>query len=119
MEATVEYAPASGLLSGIWLLVAIPLASAAVLLLLGRRADKWGHWLGVLAVAVPFVIGLSMFFSLSGLDENRRSAEVGLYDFNLATYDAGDSFDQSHSRGFIEIYGMSSKLAARRDASLS
>ena len=48
-----------------------------------------------------------------------RRSEVGLYDFNLATYDAGDSFDQSHSRGFIEIYGMSSKLAARRDASLS
>ena len=41
MEATVEYAPATGVLSGIWLLVAIPLASAAVLLLLGKRADKW------------------------------------------------------------------------------
>ena len=37
----------TGLLSGVWLLVAIPLASAAVLLLLGRRADRWGHWLGV------------------------------------------------------------------------
>ena len=61
-----EYAPATGLLSGIWLLVAIPLASAAVLLLLGKRADKWGHWLGVLAVAVPFVLGLAMFFSLAG-----------------------------------------------------
>ena len=49
MEQTVEYAPASGVLSGIWLLVAIPLASAAILLLLGKRADKWGHWLGVAA----------------------------------------------------------------------
>jgi argininosuccinate synthase len=47
-----------------------------------------------------------------------RKSDVGLYDFNLATYDAGDSFDQSQSRGFIEIYGMSSTLAARRDASL-
>jgi argininosuccinate synthase len=47
-----------------------------------------------------------------------RRSEVSLYDFNLATYDAGDTFDQSQSRGFIEIYGMSSKLAARRDASL-
>ena len=44
----------------------------------------------------------------------RRSAS-SLYDFNLATYDEGDSFDQSQARGFIEIYGMSSKLAARRD----
>jgi argininosuccinate synthase len=47
-----------------------------------------------------------------------RKSEVGLYDFNLATYDAGDTFDQAQARGFIEIYGMSSKLAARRDVSL-
>ena len=80
MEATVEFAPATGLLSGIWLLVAIPLASAAVLLLLGKRADKWGHWLGVLAVAVPFVLGLMMFINLRGLDGN-RTAELSLFDF--------------------------------------
>jgi len=76
----VEFAPATGLLSGIWLLVAIPLASAAVLLLLGKRADKWGHWLGVLAVAVPFVLGLMMFINLRGLDGN-RTAELSLFDF--------------------------------------
>lgn len=44
----------------------------------------------------------------------RRSA-TSLYDFNLATYDSGDVFDQSQARGFVEIYGLSSKLAARRD----
>ena len=33
----------------------------------------------------------------------------------LATYETGDTFDQSSSRGFIEIYGMQSKLAAARD----
>ena len=76
-----EFAPATGLLSGIWLLVAIPLASAAVLLLLGKRADKWGHWLGVLAVAVPFVLGLMMFISLAGLEEGNRTAEQSLWNF--------------------------------------
>jgi argininosuccinate synthase len=48
-----------------------------------------------------------------------RRSGTSLYDFNLATYDEGDSFDQSQARGFIEIYGMSSSLAARRDAGLS
>ncbi len=48
-----------------------------------------------------------------------RRSDVSLYDFGLATYDEGDTFDQSQARGFIEIYGMSSKLASRRDASLS
>ena len=47
-----------------------------------------------------------------------RRSDVSLYDFNLATYDEGDTFDQAQARGFIEIYGMSSKLAARRDATL-
>ncbi|MFE2675215.1 argininosuccinate synthase [Streptomyces hygroscopicus] len=44
-----------------------------------------------------------------------RKSRQSLYDFNLATYDTGDTFDQSLSKGFIEIFGMSSKIAAKRD----
>ncbi|MFJ3530625.1 MULTISPECIES: argininosuccinate synthase domain-containing protein [unclassified Streptomyces] len=44
----------------------------------------------------------------------RRSSE-SLYDFNLATYDSGDTFDQSKAQGFTEIFGLSSKIAAKRD----
>ncbi len=44
----------------------------------------------------------------------RRSAE-SLYDFHLATYDTGDTFDQSLAKGFIELWGLPSKLAAKRD----
>jgi NADH-quinone oxidoreductase subunit L len=80
VEQTVEFAHATGALSAIWLLVAIPLASAAVLLLLGKRADKWGHWLGVAAVVACFVLGLIFFFNLRGLDGN-RSAELSTWNF--------------------------------------
>ncbi|MDR1392375.1 MAG: argininosuccinate synthase [Bifidobacteriaceae bacterium] len=48
-----------------------------------------------------------------------RRSDASLYDFNLATYDEGDSFDQSQARGFIELFGMQSKLAAARQARLS
>lgn len=44
----------------------------------------------------------------------RRSAS-SLYDFDLATYDTGDTFDQSLSKGFIEIWSLPSKISARRD----
>ncbi|MEV0601628.1 argininosuccinate synthase [Streptomyces sp. NPDC050315] len=44
-----------------------------------------------------------------------RKSDQSLYDFNLATYDTGDTFDQSLSKGFIELFGMSSKIAAKRD----
>jgi NADH-quinone oxidoreductase subunit L len=76
---TVHYAQASGVLSSAWLLILIPLVSAAVLLLLGRRADKWGHWLGVLSVLAAFVLGLVYFLSLRGL--SNRSVELRLFDY--------------------------------------
>ncbi|MEO3747020.1 NADH-quinone oxidoreductase subunit L [Plantactinospora sp. B5E13] len=79
MEHTVEYAQATGLLGSVWLLVAIPLVSAAILLLLGRRADRWGHWLGVASVGVAFVLGLTYFFQLRGLEN--RSVERSLWEF--------------------------------------
>ncbi|WP_084104077.1 argininosuccinate synthase [Demequina sp. NBRC 110056] len=47
-----------------------------------------------------------------------RRSDTGLYDFNLATYDEGDAFDQSAARGFIEIYGLAAKQAAAREARL-
>jgi NADH-quinone oxidoreductase subunit L len=75
----VEYAQATGLLGSVWLLVAIPAVSAAILLLLGRRADRWGHWLGVGSVGVAFVLGLTYFFQLRGL--SNRSVERSLWEF--------------------------------------
>ncbi len=44
----------------------------------------------------------------------RRSQE-SLYDFSMATYDTGDTFDQSLAKGFIELWGLPSKMAAARD----
>jgi argininosuccinate synthase len=44
-----------------------------------------------------------------------RRSDASLYDYNLATYDAGDTFDQRLSKGFVELWGMPSKLAAQRD----
>ncbi|MDQ1577705.1 MAG: argininosuccinate synthase [Microbacteriaceae bacterium] len=44
-----------------------------------------------------------------------QKSEQSLYDFDLATYDTGDTFDQSLSKGFIEIWSLPSKISARRD----
>ena len=44
-----------------------------------------------------------------------RRSDTSLYDFGLATYDTGDTFDQSSARGFIDIFGLSAKVAAGRD----
>ena len=47
-----------------------------------------------------------------------RRSDHGLYDFNLATYDEGDEFDQSLAKGFVDLWGLPSKIAAERDAHL-
>jgi len=44
-----------------------------------------------------------------------QRSDQSLYDFDLATYDTGDTFDQSLSKGFIEIWSLPSKISARRD----
>ncbi len=44
-----------------------------------------------------------------------RQSTESLYDFHLATYDTGDTFDQNLARGFVQLWGMPSRIAARRD----
>jgi argininosuccinate synthase len=44
----------------------------------------------------------------------RRSDEA-LYDYAMATYDSADLFDQSLAKGFVELWGLPSKMAAQRD----
>ncbi len=45
-----------------------------------------------------------------------RRSEASLYDFGMATYDTGDTFDQSLARGFVHLWGLPSRLASARDA---
>jgi argininosuccinate synthase len=44
-----------------------------------------------------------------------RRGSGSLYDFELATYDTGDTFDQSLAKGFVQLWGLPSRIAARRD----
>ena len=43
-----------------------------------------------------------------------RRSEASLYDYHLATYDSDDRFDQSLAKGFVELWGLPSRIAARR-----
>ena len=48
-----------------------------------------------------------------------RRSEASLYDFGLATYDTGDTFDQSLAKGFVQLWGLPSRMAAGRDRRLA
>ena len=44
-----------------------------------------------------------------------RRSPASLYDYSLATYDSEDTFDQTLAKGFVELWGLPSKIAASRD----
>jgi NADH-quinone oxidoreductase subunit L len=73
--------PATGFFTLAWLLIAIPAVSAAILLLVGRRADRWGQYLGAAAPLVSFAIGLYYFINLLGRDQAARAVSVPLYNW--------------------------------------
>jgi len=94
MAAAAEHIPvidpssAEGVLSLGWLVIALPLASAAILLVGGRRTDKWGHLLGCAAPIASFVISLAMFFALLGRDSDDRQVSQHLFTwFQVGSFD--------------------------------
>ncbi|WP_412763172.1 NADH-quinone oxidoreductase subunit L [Pseudonocardia alni] len=70
---------ATGAASLAWLLIALPAAGALVLFLAGRRADAWGHWLGVATVVGAFVVGVTIFLQTLGLPADERLREQSLW----------------------------------------
>jgi NADH-quinone oxidoreductase subunit L len=72
---------ATGFFTLAWLLIAIPAASSAILLLVGRRADRWAPYLGAAAPLASFAIGLYYFIDLLGRDEATRAVSVPLYNW--------------------------------------
>ncbi|WP_172119846.1 NADH-quinone oxidoreductase subunit L [Actinomyces faecalis] len=71
--------PATGLAGLAWLLIAVPAASAAILLLSGRASDRWGHLLGLLAAAADACIGIALLVQVLGLPADARVLEIDLW----------------------------------------
>ncbi|MFL6023888.1 MAG: NADH-quinone oxidoreductase subunit L [Marmoricola sp.] len=83
----VSNVPTDGIFSILWLVVALPALGALILLVGGRRTDKWGHWLGVGTVAGSFVVSLTLFFALLGKDEGDRQYTQHLWNwFSAGSY---------------------------------
>ena len=60
-------------------LIALPLFSSAILMLLGRKADKWGHIFATLISASSFFVGLSEFFGMRSRAPESRAVTQKLF----------------------------------------
>jgi NADH-quinone oxidoreductase subunit L len=85
-EATVpvvDPGSADGVFALLWLVIALPLLGAVVLLVGGPLArgamDRWGHLLGALLPVGSFVISLLLFVQLTGRDDADRQVGQHLY----------------------------------------
>ncbi len=56
-------------------------------------------------------------FKGSAIVAGRRSP-IGLYDHDLATYDAADQFDHTQAEGFVRLWGLPTRVWSRRQGSL-
>jgi NADH-quinone oxidoreductase subunit L len=74
-------ADASGASAYAWLLIALPLLGAAILLLGGRRTDKIGPLLGTGMSWASFVVGLVMMVQLVGLAADDRAMQLTLWNW--------------------------------------
>ncbi|MFE7745795.1 NADH-quinone oxidoreductase subunit L [Nocardia sp. NPDC057455] len=63
----------------LWLLPALPLAGAIVLLLTGRYADKWGHLLGTVTALASFGVAVFAFADMLGRETADRAVREDLF----------------------------------------
>ena len=77
--ANLSYGEATGMAQYAWLMVAVPFCSALLGLLLGRSADKWGHWIGLLAPWVSFGVGVSILIEMFSRAPEARAQELVVY----------------------------------------
>ncbi|MGH3553456.1 MAG: proton-conducting transporter membrane subunit, partial [Mycobacterium sp.] len=62
-----------------WLLVALPSAGALILLVGGRRTDRWGHLLGCATVLASFALGLVLLADMLGRSGPERTIHPNLF----------------------------------------
>ena len=70
---------ATGTQRAMWLLLAFPLFGAAVLLLGGRRTNRWGHWLGVLMPVAAFAYAVAAYVQMLGYPGGQRSRQLMMF----------------------------------------
>ena len=69
----------TGIISLAWLMIAIPAVSSALLLVCGRRSDRWGHLLATLASWASFAVGLGVIIAMLSAAPDTRRFELPLF----------------------------------------
>ncbi|WP_344971193.1 NADH-quinone oxidoreductase subunit L [Streptosporangium fragile] len=91
-------------------MIVLPLLGAAILLLGGRRTDRWGHLLGVAMSVASFAVAVAAFFELLGRDPGQRRLGIALYEFIPGVADMGLLIDPLSISFALLITGVGSLI---------
>jgi NADH-quinone oxidoreductase subunit L len=78
-QHAVTHEAGGAVLGNAWLLIALPLAGAALLLLGGRRTNGWGHLLATALPIASFGWAVAALVQMLGMDPAERSLSVPVY----------------------------------------
>jgi NADH-quinone oxidoreductase subunit L len=74
-------AEATGVFSYLWLLIALPLLGATILLVGGRRTNRWGPYFAVLMVVGAAVYAIALLVGMLGLSADNRAIGQTLFEW--------------------------------------
>ncbi|MGB3355315.1 MAG: NADH-quinone oxidoreductase subunit L [Mycobacterium sp.] len=97
----------------VWLVIALPLAGAVILLLAGRRSDRWGHLLGTVAAVASFGCAAVLFVDMLGREADSRTTHESLFSWVPAgelRVDFGLQLDQLSMCFILLITGVGSLI---------
>src|SRR5580698_8872215 len=116
---TVSVLHATGIQNAAWLLLALPLAGAAVLLLGGKRTNSWGHLVGVAMPVLAFGYGVAAFVQMLGYPSAERVRELTVFQWiDVARFQVplGLRLDQLSICFVLLITGVGSLIHISRSA---
>ncbi|MEZ5186760.1 MAG: NADH-quinone oxidoreductase subunit L [Candidatus Nanopelagicales bacterium] len=110
---TITYAPADGVFTYVWVLIALPVLGAAILLMFGRRTDSWGQYLATALPIGSFVLAVVMWFAMLAKPSEDRGVIQHLWDWVFVgnfTANVGLQLDQLSLTFVLLITGVGSLI---------
>ena len=110
---TITYAPPEGIFNYIWVIIALPAIGAFILLTLGNRTNKWGHYLATVLPIGSFVLAVMMWLAMLQRPSEDRGIIQHLWDWVIVgdfTANVGLQLDQLSMTFVLLITGVGSLI---------
>jgi NADH-quinone oxidoreductase subunit L len=110
---TITYAAAEGVFTYMWVLIALPVLGAFILLVGGNRTNSWGHYLATALPIGSFVVAVFLWLAMLQRPSEERGIIQHLWDWVIVgdfTANVGLQLDQLSMTFVLLITGVGSLI---------